>query len=590
MKKNITISKAICFALIAVMMFSVAGCGQESNKASEQTVEKSIEATTTEAAAQTTQEAVKEEKPLYQIKVLQNLGIYSKMTTKTSDEMEIGKFIKEKFNIVFEFIPYSGDYREKLNLMLAAGDYPELLRVEREDIVTSYIDAGAAVALDEYLPNSPNFTERYKGIIPYWKMPAKDGKLYKWEYQVPNEIRAVMETNDLLVRTDALEKQGWPKLISCEDYLDFFRKSLKDIPETLGNKTIGMVAPLAEPWGMQGIVPIMYDKGGRYSMSAGNEGVLWNQVDQKFEHYFSNEYVKESLQFFNRMYRDGILDKDAFTDFQPQMEAKIKNGQALSVWFTTWQANGANQSMIKAGHPEIQYITQPIRTSTQVQRNEKRQIRLEETRPFDSVIITKNAKDPKRIMELIDWAASEEGQILLQSGIEGTHYKRVDGKRVPTDELIAAVKSDPDYNQFQGFRSFMFLGYCNQVAEDGQCYSLTADPEFKDEIFLTDGQKNAFKMLGWKTSVDYWLETAVAAPSGQVASIMIDSSSDLGTIHQKMVELRVKTSSKLIMAKTDGDFESIWKNAMTEYEKLDPQRIVDKYNELLQVAKSKVKK
>lgn len=579
MIRRMHLSKVLLMLMVLIMIVSIVGCGQSKDPNTSKT-DKTITQSTEAGSSANSSSNTSEQKPeLYTIKYFAN-----PKTVKLSDETEIGKVIKDKFNIVFEYVPYTGDYREKLNLMLAAGDYPDFLRLEREDIVKKYIDAGALVLLEDFLKDANNFTERYKDQIPYWRLSSPDNKLYKWEISVPQSKEVSLQNYDVLVRTDALEKQGWPKLQTTDDYLNFLKQAMKDIPTTNGKKTLGMVLPLAESWGMGGILPALFEKGEKYTAAAGNEGVIWNLKDKKYEHYLTNEYVKESFQFFNKLFREGILDKESFTDQYAQFEEKMNSGRPLSAWYCTWLAGSANPKLIQAGHPEQQYITLPIQSSTMVQRGEKRQITLEISRPFDSVAITKNAKDPKRIFQLVDWAASEEGQLLLQSGIEGKDYNIVDGKRVPAEAHIKYLQGEnPGYDEKTGFAElFSLLGKVLTPAKDGLAYGLGMDPSIKDKISLTDRQKEAFSKLGWSNSTEWWIKNGVDSPVGLVSSITLEANSDLSKVYQKMTELRVKTSAKLVMAKSDEEFERIYKQMVEEYNKLEPQKVIDKFNEMMQ--------
>lgn len=570
MKNNLFI-KVVCLIIAFTLVFTVVGCGEKASESSPSTTGTSAETSGQKAADSITAE----KPPLYTIKL-----ISAPRKIQTSDETVVGKLIKDKFSVVLEYIPYTGDLREKQNLMLAAGDYPEIVELQRDDMVMKYIQAGALVALDDYLPDSQNFVDRYKDVMPYWRLAAQDGKLYKWELMTPQDSRVWVENTDVLVRTDALEKQGWPNLVSEDDYISFLKKSLQDIPETNGKKTIGLTVSFAEPWGIQGISGVMYEKSDKHTAAAGNEGVIWNTKDSKYEDYFKNGYVRESVRFFNRLYREGLLDKECFTDFGAQTQEKLNNGTPLTVWYETWLMDTANAELQKAGHPEQQYIKMPIRSNSQVQNNEKRAMRVETSRPFNSVAITKNAKDPKRIMEMVNYFASDEGQLLAQGGVEGVHYKRENGKRVPTEEYLAN-RNNEEYSSKQGIGIFTIFGAPLQLASDGQPYDLAFDPELKDKLGLTDRQKDAFKQLGWANSFDYWLKNGVEAPTGIVSSIMLDPNTELGRLQAKMVEFRVKNTAKLIVTpKSDEEFASMYDNFIKDYEKMNPEKVVDKYNEM----------
>ncbi|MBP1988819.1 extracellular solute-binding protein [Paenibacillus eucommiae] len=526
-----------------------------------------------------------EQKEEYTIKILAQ----ENSQIKRSDETKIGKIIKEKFNMVFEYVQTPGNYADKLNLMLAGGDYPEIVLIQDNLTFDKYVRAGALLPLEDFVKNSPEFAQTYSVQLPLWRLSAFDGKLYKWEAGVPADFKNNVEVLDVGIRTDALEQQSWPNLLSTDDYIKFLKQALKDNPTTNGQKTLGMIVPFAEPWGMQGISGMMYEKGGRYSTAAGNLGVIWNQVDSKFEDYMTNEYVKENLQFFNKLYREGILDKDSFTDKMDQYQEKLNSGRALSAWYAVWGISAVNQGLIDAGRKEL-YINMPIRSPLQIERNEKRQIRVEDTRPFSIYAITKNAKHPERIEELLAWANTEEGRILLQSGVEGDEYTIVDGKRTPTEGYIKTLK-DADAARSVGFGLFNFLGGVYTDAPDGVPYSMGLDPKLQDDLNLIPGMKEAYTKLGWENSKSYFLETGEAAHTGIAGTIAIDTTSALGALHQKIVDFRSKNSAKLIInPKTDEEFEAQYQSVISEYKKLKPESVVDEYNRLYQEKQGELEK
>jgi len=521
---------------------------------------------------------------LYTVPILYNGAL---ATVKKSGETVIGKVIKDKFNIEFEFISMTADAQERMNMMLAAGDYPELLRIEGLDIMSKYIKAGAALPLDDYVTSSKYFKERFKEQIPLWKLTG-NGKLYNWDWLEPQQFEVGLDINDIGVRTDVLEQQGWPNLLSEDDYVAFLKKGIADNPMTNGQKTIGMVVPLAESWGMTGLF-VMLEKGGDYIDTGDNMSTCWNNTEQRFEDFFLNKHTQENFRFFNRLYREGLLDKECFTDFGTQVGEKLNTGRALSVWYTLWLAGGANSELIKSGNPNMQYINMPIRSNSQVKDNKTRPIRVEITRPFDSYIITKNAKDPKRLFDLIDWASSEEGQVLLQSGVEGVHYTIKDGKRVPTDAFVTGMSADPEYAEKNGFNIFSFLGAAKTFAADGQAYNLLLDANYRDKITLTDRQMEAYKNLGWKNSLEYWLKTGVSAPVGLPARVVIDSESELGRLNQKVTQFRVQAAAALITAGTEAEYNKLYAGFMEDYKKLNANRVIDEYNRILGELKAGLK-
>lgn len=567
MLSKASISRLIALTLVLCMVLGVlTACGGDSTS-SDNSEKSAVNSNDTQS------------NDLYKIQILSD----PLKSVKTSSDTEIGKVLKEKFNVEFEFIPLTGDSREKQNLMLASGDYPEIVRLEGNDMVNKYVSAGALVPLDEYLPEAKNFTERYKEQIPYWRVAAPDGKLYKWEMLVPQDFAATPEINDIGVRTDALEKQGWPNLVTEDDWFNFLKTAMEQMPETNGQKTIGMVIPFAESWGPA--LTAFIEKGGKYVDEGTNDAVIWNQIDQRWEEVFTTKEIIDNYRWFNKLYRAGILDPDCFTDTLDQVRDKVTSGRALSMWYVIWEIGGANVELTSAGHSEMQYIHMPIRSNAQVAANEKRLIRVETTRPFDSIAITKNAKDPERIFKMLDWCVSDEGQKLIRSGVEGKQYNIVDGKRVPTDDFINSSNTDTLYSEKVGLGLFNFLGACKLKANDGISYDMSVEPAYADILALTDRQKEAYQKLGWKTSSDYWLKVGESAPNGLTGTCSLDPSSEEGKINEKFNAFRIQVAAKLITAE---DFDSTLKEVMEQYNKLDIKKVVDKYNQILAENKAKL--
>ncbi len=119
------------------------------------------------------------------------IKMYSKNFTGLGSSTPVGKIIKEKFNIDFEFEKFTGDWQEKASLWLAAGDYPEIVYIEQNlDLLRKYINAGVLIALDPLAEQyAPNFLSFYKEALPYMRLNAQDKKIYYWPTGSPKKRR-----------------------------------------------------------------------------------------------------------------------------------------------------------------------------------------------------------------------------------------------------------------------------------------------------------------------------------------------------------------------------------------------------------------
>lgn len=490
-------------------------------------------------------------------------------------DSRIGQYIADEFGIAFEYVGYPGEIQEQQALMLAGGDFNEIQYMQYENMVQQYIDAGALINLDDYKELLPDFYERYEDLIPYWRSSAKDGGLYKWESGTPKTFRDFFDHHDVMVRADVLEYYGYPELVTASDWIAFLEQAIKDFPTTPdGQATVGMTMPMAESWGMQGCVPVGYEKGEKY-VSAGNDYFTYNTVTGQFEEYLTDE-AKESFQFFNEMYQKGILDEECFTDSSDMTAQKMNDGRAIAVWYQSWSAKAANTALTDAGHPEMHYIELPFQLDSQ--NGQPYSTPAIVSHPYSSFGVTTNCKDVERVLKFINWCCTEEGQLILQAGLEGVHYTVENGQRVPT-ELRKQMSQDNNLALAEGIldKSYIFQGmpFVYSESESGQAYNFADSQAYKDEISLSDTQKKAYAGLGWAASNEWWAENGKIVDCGYFKSCALDTTSDLGKVGAKMTEVRVKYSANLIMA---DDFEGVWNEMMAEYNKLDHEAVIDAMN------------
>ena len=275
-------SKSLFAMILVLMILTVSACAKSDNSSDNNSTNNTTAGEKASSQAQGSQQ-VQEKKPLYTIQVLTNMSIDPNI--KSSDENEIGKIIKEKFNIVFDYVPYTGDYLEKANILLATGDYPEMMTLSGPDIIRKYVEAGAAIDLEQYSKECPNFSTAFKTQIPFWRSFSSTKTVHHWENGVGGNMaeQTKILPSDVAIRSDALEKQNWPNVIKEDNLIAFLKQALKDFPEVDGKKTIGLTVPFGEPWGLQGIASIGYEKGEKYVATAGNNEVIWNTQDGKYE-------------------------------------------------------------------------------------------------------------------------------------------------------------------------------------------------------------------------------------------------------------------------------------------------------------------
>lgn len=499
-----------------------------------------------------------------------------------STDTTLGKYIYDKFGIVFNYVSFSGDIEQQQAMMLAGGDYNELMYMQGNTIAKQYMDAGVLLNLDDYQDILPDFYSMWEESIPYWRSVSSDGKLYKWDCRIPQQG----EYFDMMVRSDVLEYYGWPTLVSTSDWLDFLEQALKDFPTTYdGQATVGMAIPMAESWGLAGLTPTMYEKGSKY-LPVSNDWFTYNAETEAFEEMVYVDDVKDSYKFFHEAYQRGILDEECFTDTCDNLQQKMNNGSAISIFYVSWLNGTANEALTEAGHEEMSYIHMPIQSDAQIAAGEGHERVISYTYDFQSWAVTDKCKDPQRLLTFINWCSTDEAQLLFNSGIEGIHYTlNEDGVRQPTDAVIEAAKAGKLNDEglfYGGATAFRGLPLMTGNWTDGQKLNLFDTDEFDTLVNGETRERYAYSMLGWSSSSQWWDENAAWVEAGY-SSTMLDPASDMGQIGTKMTEVRVKYSGQLIVSE---DFDAVWSQMMDEYELLDHEAVLNALNAQLEELKA----
>jgi putative aldouronate transport system substrate-binding protein len=164
--------KTFAWLFMTVLLFSVVftGCGS-SNEAPANTA--ASEAVATPSAG--TPEATAQEEKLEPIEI--SVFISDPGLQAPTPDNAIYKMIQDELGVTFKWDFLVGDKDQKIGVMTAGGDYPDLLSVDTYSN-PKFMAAGALIPLDDLMKNSaPNLYAHYKPVWNQAKNP-EDGKFY----------------------------------------------------------------------------------------------------------------------------------------------------------------------------------------------------------------------------------------------------------------------------------------------------------------------------------------------------------------------------------------------------------------------------
>ncbi|MGO4108332.1 ABC transporter substrate-binding protein [Paenibacillus sp. YAF4_2] len=479
------------------------------------------------------------------------------------------KTIKDELGITFKQEFLVGDLEQKLGVMIAGGDYPDLITANPK-LVTS----GAVIPLEDLIEQyAPKLKEHYAKYWNQMKDPS-DGHIY-W---LPNYGAFQGEVNEtwysgpaFYIQKAVLKEFGYPKLQTLDDYMKLIRDYAAKYPEIDGQPTIGF-STLASDWRTFGLL-----NAPEHLTGHPNDGgvVVDNGVASVFaDKDISKTYYKE----LNNLYNEGLMDKEAFTQNYDQYLAKLTTGRVLGMFDQHWNFQTAEDSLNTQNKSERTYVGFPLvyDASTKDYYRDRAPINLN-----NGFGISVDAKDPTRIIQALEALMDERYQKMFTWGEEGVDYSvGADGKFTRTPEQRTQY-DDPAWKLANlGNGIFTYLPKLEGTLSDGNATTPGGDPqEFYDS--LKDVDKEVLSAYGHKTWTEFFSsppDNPIYYPAWQID--LIDGS-DASIANKKMTDASLKFLPRAIMSKPD-QFDKVWQDYVDEYKKINVKAYEDRINEQIQ--------
>jgi putative aldouronate transport system substrate-binding protein len=338
---------------------------------------------------------------------------------------EYAKMSNIKVN--FQYIPF-GSLTEKRNLALANGDYPDAMysaRVPASDLM-KYGSQGVFVKLNDYIdshaPNLKKLMDKYPDLRKALTMP--DGNIYSFPSFYSPEFLPMLIGTPLWVKKDWLDKLNMKEPQTTEEFYNFLKAAKKT--DLNGNGQADEI-----PYSGTGIGPLIDQIKGAWGVGNRGLGHKFVDVDPKtneLRFFRLTQNYKELLQYVNKLYAEGLIDKDIFTQNGNALYAK----GAKNVLATTINPNPKTQ-FNGDGYFGLGALKGP--NGDQLYTH----IKVPMVWPGAFVITNKN-KNIEATVRWMDHFYSDEGAQFYFMGVEGTSYtKTADGKL----EFVDEIKKNP---------------------------------------------------------------------------------------------------------------------------------------------------
>lgn len=366
----------------------------------------------------------------------------------------ITPYVEQKFNVkVKEVLNNQGQsFKQRFNLFIAANNLPDVISANQTDAVTvassgRYAEVGELIKahmpnLMKYLPEEDWKDALYQGRMysvpsPFINVGAEQYKddlysvpMQNWSWVTRESILRELgytfkplsqikdEINATGNKPTAEDFKVQPEIKTPEDFYNFLVK-VKELELKSGNKDL---IPLTIPHALQIHLGAMFGVTNAWQYKESNGDVTG---------WLGSENAKAYYQFLNKLYSEGLLDKDFSIQKPEQLQEKIASGRAAAfMWIP--DLNGARTSL-KALDPqdELRPMFMPLQDGVEY-------AGIDHMSPTSfQLFINKDFKDIPRLLEYFDWFLSDEALELNVWGPEELGlWEMKDGVKVFKDQAL----------------------------------------------------------------------------------------------------------------------------------------------------------
>ncbi|TCO12852.1 putative aldouronate transport system substrate-binding protein [Kribbella steppae] len=350
------------------------------------------------------------------------------------------KKVKQQFNMSFKWQTTTfdgGPAKEKRQISLASGDYPDLyLLIPWVDQFTpaellKLGNQGVLVPLnqliDQYGPN----IKKALDAEPEWKAmaTAPDGKIYGMPQWV--DCYHCTYQGKLWMNSTWLKKLGLEQPKTTEDMRNVLRAFKTQDPNGNGKADeIPLSASVRDaliPYFMNAFI---YDPQG----TSGNNNSTLVLKDGKVDLQANKDGWREGLAYLNSLYKEGLIDKGAFTQNPDALQQQGDSGKVPLLGSAAVLHFGIAMSDLPDGRQK-QYDAVPPLTGPKGVNHTGYNF---PSAPGATFVLTNKATQEEQIqaIKLLDYIFTDEGQMNAFWGTEGKTWKRAEPGDVALDKSL----------------------------------------------------------------------------------------------------------------------------------------------------------
>jgi len=431
--------KKLLSLLLAVSMLTacVAGCGNEQTSGKNETSE--VESTVTSES----ETQVVEETPLYNVGSLPivNEKITLKVLTvdhtgkawETADKSGFWALLEEKTGIHFEVESYAKEeLKSKLSLIMATPEeMPDIfLYTDFSSMdVQQYGERGQLLMMDEYIekyaPNAKEIFDTIDGALGAAR--STDGHIYSLPYIIDSVNASIYVLNSRFMENSGLDSEkDVPTTI--EELYEVFKAIQK--ADANGDGIVGN--EICWSTDLKNFKRTAFAMVGIPCYST-YQGCIFDQKNDEVYFVPTSEEYKYLLSWLHKIYEEGMLDQEIFTQTAEQRKAKL-NSDLVFMSHTYFDPEKTDFNGITGAF----FLDAPLTSAV----SDEYVVPLSSYVSANIAEISAYTEYPEVCMLLLDYFYSVEGSKLAVYGVEGVDYI--------VDELGQGITASTDWTYRNG--------------------------------------------------------------------------------------------------------------------------------------------
>lgn len=307
------------------------------------------------------------------------------------------RLIKEKLNIDLKVV-LSADistdaYKNQMNMLLASGDFPDIVRYDNRTFFNQAIEAGYIQPIGEVFDKYASDAVKQYAVdyADAFAGATVNDELYAFPYMNDNFHQAAY----LWIRDDWMENLNAQPPKTVDEMVELARRFTFEDPDGNGvNDTYGFAlagSPVQNNYGtLLGLCGAFGVPG--YS----NTGVFYRGDDGKVTFSYIQPGMKEALAVARQMYEEGLIDPEFMADNVATMEEDVTTGKIGMMYHMNWGTwHPYNYSYFKDG-----VITRPYPIPTQEGYEPKMGINSNQT--GDLFMVSANCEHPEALIKILN--------------------------------------------------------------------------------------------------------------------------------------------------------------------------------------------